>query len=236
MCGRFTRYLTWAEIHRLYGLTLDWEKQKNTPPDYNVVPTDEVPFVTAGDNGTHKLRQVIGGWFPGGRRRSRTRRRKGCACPRSDGANMPRMTLKMRPEPDKQHVYLELQMDGKALGHMYLSAPDMEDHIRAAAKNRAQLSDTVAMDLDPGWRLETFANPVWRTAVHNEGIVLALRHPGLGWLSFLLPRAEARKLGRWLLDNHAAPGTDPPRIIRGGRRKPESRPEGKKSRPPDGIS
>ncbi|WP_309084139.1 SOS response-associated peptidase [Chelativorans sp.] len=61
MCGRFTRYLTWSEIHGLYRLTLDWEKQRNDEPNYNVCPTDEVPFVTAGENGAQKLH--LGRWW-----------------------------------------------------------------------------------------------------------------------------------------------------------------------------
>ena len=61
MCGRFTRYLPWSEIHRLYRLTRDWEKQRNDAPAYNIAPTDQVPFVTAGENGAHKLRE--GRWW-----------------------------------------------------------------------------------------------------------------------------------------------------------------------------
>ncbi|WP_353645093.1 SOS response-associated peptidase [Mesorhizobium sp. WSM2239] len=61
MCGRFTRYLPWSEIHRLYRLTLDWEKQRNDEPAYNIAPTDEVVFVTAGEGGNHKLRE--GRWW-----------------------------------------------------------------------------------------------------------------------------------------------------------------------------
>jgi hypothetical protein len=55
VCGRFTRYLPWSEVHRLYRLTLDWEKQRNDAPAYNIAPTDQVPFVTAGEDGAHKL-------------------------------------------------------------------------------------------------------------------------------------------------------------------------------------
>jgi putative SOS response-associated peptidase YedK len=47
----------WPEIVRLYRLTLDYETSKNTAPAYNIAPTDEAPFVTAGDDGNHKLRK-----------------------------------------------------------------------------------------------------------------------------------------------------------------------------------
>lgn len=61
MCGRFTRYLTWAEIHQLYRLTTPQETQRNDAPQYNIAPTDDVPFVTAGEDGNHKLRE--GRWW-----------------------------------------------------------------------------------------------------------------------------------------------------------------------------
>jgi putative SOS response-associated peptidase YedK len=53
--------LPWPELVRLYKLTETWERQRNTPPAYNIAPTDQVPFVTAGDNGAHKLRE--GRWW-----------------------------------------------------------------------------------------------------------------------------------------------------------------------------
>ncbi|MER9629596.1 SOS response-associated peptidase [Mesorhizobium sp. M0296] len=61
MCGRYTRYLPWSEIHRLYRLTAPAEIGRNDAPRYNIAPTEEVPFVTAGENGDHKLRQ--GRWW-----------------------------------------------------------------------------------------------------------------------------------------------------------------------------
>ena len=59
--GRFTRYLSWSEIVRLYRLTAPAELGRNDAPAYNVAPTDPVPFVTAGENGAHKLRE--GRWW-----------------------------------------------------------------------------------------------------------------------------------------------------------------------------
>lgn len=61
MCGRYTRYLTWSEIHRLYRLTAPAEIGRNDEPRYNIAPTQDVPFVTAGENGNHRLRE--GRWW-----------------------------------------------------------------------------------------------------------------------------------------------------------------------------
>jgi putative SOS response-associated peptidase YedK len=44
MCGRFTYRLTWEEIVRLYGLTLD-QPARNTQARYNVCPTDPVDTI-----------------------------------------------------------------------------------------------------------------------------------------------------------------------------------------------
>ena len=42
MCGRFTYQLTWEEIFRLYGLTLDIGRRRNLKPRYNVCPTTDI--------------------------------------------------------------------------------------------------------------------------------------------------------------------------------------------------
>ena len=60
MCGRFTRHLTWSEIVRLYRITAT----PNTPPSWNVAPTDEVPIVRAGANGAQELANVRWGLVP----------------------------------------------------------------------------------------------------------------------------------------------------------------------------
>lgn len=55
MCGRFTRFHNWADIHRMYRLK-DAERGRNMAARYNIVPTEEVLFVTAGEDGMHKVR------------------------------------------------------------------------------------------------------------------------------------------------------------------------------------
>src|SRR6185312_6620695 len=57
MCGRYTRYLTWGEIHALYRLTAPaGGPGRNTEARYNIAPTQTVDFITWGDDGNHKLR------------------------------------------------------------------------------------------------------------------------------------------------------------------------------------
>jgi putative SOS response-associated peptidase YedK len=69
MCGRFTRFHTWPEIHWMYRLTDATETGRNTEARYNIPPTEDILFVTAGDNGNHKVREAAGGSFRGGRRK-----------------------------------------------------------------------------------------------------------------------------------------------------------------------
>jgi hypothetical protein len=120
---------------------------------------------------------------------------------------MAKIELAARTDSDRQHVLLELRLEGKPFGQISLSGSDAEQHIHMIAKHRAKLSDRVSRDLDPGSRLDAIYDPIWRTPTHRaatHGLLLALRHPGLGWLSFLLPHHEAAALGQWLID-HARP-------------------------------
>lgn len=64
MCGRFTRFHTWAEIHAMYRLTSPAETGRNTEARYNIAPTQPVEFVTAGENGDHRLHEGRWGLVP----------------------------------------------------------------------------------------------------------------------------------------------------------------------------
>jgi putative SOS response-associated peptidase YedK len=62
MCGRFTYRLTWEEIVRLYGLTLD-QPARNTQARYNVCPTDPVDTIVERD-GKRELVSMRWGLIP----------------------------------------------------------------------------------------------------------------------------------------------------------------------------
>jgi putative SOS response-associated peptidase YedK len=60
MCGRFTRYHTSADIHRLYGLT---SEPVNVQPRFNICPTDTIDVVVRG-NDTRVLMPMRWGLIP----------------------------------------------------------------------------------------------------------------------------------------------------------------------------
>lgn len=104
---------------------------------------------------------------------------------------------------ERDRVVLEMRENGIALGHILYEAPELESLIRIIANQRAGLLDPVSPELDPGSRLEVIPDPAWATRRPKDpgrerDVVLALRHPGLGWVSFLLPPHEAAALGQSL--------------------------------------
>lgn len=61
MCGRFAQFVSWAEIYTLYDLTREVDRARNTPPRYNIAPTQDVPFIHLDQDG----RQIVsvGQWW-----------------------------------------------------------------------------------------------------------------------------------------------------------------------------
>lgn len=49
MCGRFTQYYTWAEIHQMYSIVP--ATPRNLQPRYNISPTQTVGVITRNDTG-----------------------------------------------------------------------------------------------------------------------------------------------------------------------------------------
>jgi putative SOS response-associated peptidase YedK len=60
LCGRFTQYHTWSDIHAMYRLTVT-DTGRNTEARYNIAPTQDVAFITAGEDGYHRVRE--GRWW-----------------------------------------------------------------------------------------------------------------------------------------------------------------------------
>ena len=61
MCGRFTNLMTWAEIHGLYSIHDNGPPPTNTPPRYNIAPTQTVFFAHRDKAGNLEIDQ--GRWW-----------------------------------------------------------------------------------------------------------------------------------------------------------------------------
>ena len=66
-----------------------------------------------------------------------------------------------------------------------LSAVELDELIARAAVQRASLEPAQAAQ--PPEKAEAIVHPAWHTAPLPNGVLLILRHPGLGWLAFVLP-------------------------------------------------
>jgi hypothetical protein len=101
---------------------------------------------------------------------------------------------------EKNMVVLEIQEDGEGRAAIYYERPELEDLIRNLSRLRAEMAEPVPDEIDPGTRIEALADPKWavRIDLWDQGPLLFLRHPGLGWQSFAIPSGDARAMAEWL--------------------------------------
>jgi hypothetical protein len=115
---------------------------------------------------------------------------------------VPRMTIKAGLKEDRQEVVIEIRDEEKALGHIELDASTLDSFIQQLGKLRSGMTEQVSPTLDPFSRVETEYNPAWRVPdthnAGNPGAMLCLRHPGFGWLGFLLDRERALQVSHAL--------------------------------------
>ena len=66
-----------------------------------------------------------------------------------------------------------------------LSAAELDELSARAAERRKTLEP--AQPAQPPEKAEAIVNPAWHTSPLPNGVLFMLRHPGLGWLGFVLP-------------------------------------------------
>ncbi len=104
--------------------------------------------------------------------------------------------------PGKDSVSIQIRSEEH---NVSLNAADLDRLIFSLGQARAEMSEHVPLDLPQGTKIAAQIDPRWIANVSPHpslaGILLNLRHSGLGWLGFVLPPHEARALGKWLLDH-----------------------------------
>jgi hypothetical protein len=117
--------------------------------------------------------------------------------------------INVGPDSAREKVVLEVLVDDTNAVSAEFSASEVEDLMEKIAFARAALKEGVVPDLDPMAKMRfTVIDPAWRSSTdfsapdtNAKGVLLALRHTGYGWLSFLLPHKEAKALGQWLIES-----------------------------------
>ena len=98
------------------------------------------------------------------------------------------------------------------------SASELDELIAKAAARRATLQPPPPLEAPK--QAEAIVNPHWFTCLVEPGTLLQLRHPGLGWLSFVIgPNERAHLLGILLnqaLVRPADKSAKPPPSLSGG--------------------
>ncbi|MBV8521573.1 MAG: hypothetical protein JOY71_05495 [Acetobacteraceae bacterium] len=115
----------------------------------------------------------------------------------STGVHANRGPISVSLSSDRKRARFTVVDQGKVIDAV-LSVEELDHHIQAIGDLRRQIVDEVPRELPSGPHV-VVPDPIWRTfeGLHPslDGIVLHLRHIGLGWVSFLLPRHEAQSLG-----------------------------------------
>jgi len=99
-----------------------------------------------------------------------------------------------------------------------LSTAELDELIAKAALRRATLSPPHSTDVPK--QAEVIVDPQWFTCLVDPGTLLQIRHPGLGWLSFVIPPNERAQLLGLLLNQAllkpTAASAGPPPSVSGG--------------------
>lgn len=99
-----------------------------------------------------------------------------------------------------------------------LSAAELDDLIAKAGARRATLQPAPPMEAPK--QAEAIVNPQWFTCLVEPGTLWQVRHPGFGWLSFVIPPNERAQLLGILLNQAlfkpVATATKPPPSVSGG--------------------
>jgi len=101
-----------------------------------------------------------------------------------------------------------------------LTVPELDALIAEAGARRSSLEPPLSNEAPK--ETQATVNPAWFTALIEPGTLFQIRHPGFGWLSFLIPANERAHLLSLLLNQALfvpAPGStksEPPPSASGG--------------------
>lgn len=93
-----------------------------------------------------------------------------------------------------------------------LEAAQVDDLLHNLGLLRASMTDQHPAEFALGQKTMAVPDPRWATEpdLLNGDSLIHLRHPGFGWLHFLIPRTDAAKLAGYLQAQVEQPANAPP--------------------------
>jgi hypothetical protein len=81
-----------------------------------------------------------------------------------------------------------------------LNPAQLEAMIQELSDLREALAPQVPASIAGGQRMFVTPEPIWDVSgeIRDDGKVLLLRHPGIGWLGFIIPHDDCRRLAKKL--------------------------------------
>lgn len=101
--------------------------------------------------------------------------------------------------PGNAKARIEILPEGGQSAWVELEASELDDVLHGLAGIRQQLSEPIPEQLDPRPRINGTANPNWKVSPHPEGRGLIFRHPGFGWLGFIVRQDRADEIAELLV-------------------------------------
>jgi hypothetical protein len=113
----------------------------------------------------------------------------------------PTISVETTTADDGRSVALTFRADGAAAWSITADSSAIDEIVHALASARGQMSGPVPVDLPDGTHPLADYDPRWYVLpdTTNKFATLWLRHPGLGWSGFGLPRHEAGSIARHLI-------------------------------------
>lgn len=98
---------------------------------------------------------------------------------------------------DQTSVSIEWQAD---VQNVNLGAAELDLLIAKLARLRAEIEPTHRAHFIPGQRVAAIPKPHWYTEpdILSGDTLIHLRHPGFGWLSFLIPASDAVRMADYI--------------------------------------
>jgi hypothetical protein len=114
------------------------------------------------------------------------------------------MTLEKAFSVDRKKALIQMCADGEPLAHMICDGEFLEREIRDLARFRANIVEPVPNEPQPNQHLEVVRSPSWAVPHTHSGpkghVMMGLRHPGYGWVGFMLEPDRARALAAALIE------------------------------------